>query len=178
MKLRENIGQRVLNRKKRNLERDIRVHNFDTAKSAVLLFNTAEPDSFQVIDEFRKFTVQKGIQCTAFGFVEQKEIPQEMLFRKNYSFITRSDLTWYMKPTGEAVDKFFSKDPDLLVDFTRNVPLELQFLVQLSPARFKIGCYTERENDYDLMINLTDRNDISYLADQIKHYVSILNPTD
>ncbi len=174
-KLRENIGQRVLKRKKRNFEREIRVHNFETAVSAVLLFDTAETDAFSVIDEFRKFTEQKGIRCSAFGFVQQKEIPQEMLFRKNYSFITRNDLTWYMKPAGEAVEAFFSKDPDLLIDFTLDVPLELQFLVQLSSARFKVGCFTERENDYDLMINLTERNDIGYLADQIKHYVSILN---
>lgn len=168
----------VLRKNKKGSDRDIQVHNFDTAESAVLLFDTAEPDSFPVIDEFRKFTEKKGIRCAAFGYVEQKEIPQEMLFRKNYSFITRSDLTWYMKPKGETVDAFFSKDPDLLIDFTFDMPLELQFLVQLSSARFKVGCFTERENDYDLMINLTERHDLSYLADQIKHYVSILNSVE
>lgn len=177
-KLKENIGRRILKRKKKGIEREIHVHNFETASSAVLLFDTTDPDSFSVIDEFRKFAVQKDIRCSAYGYVQQKEIPQEMLFRKNYSFITQKDLTWYLKPTGEAVDSFFATDPDLLIDFTRGAPLELQFLVQLSAARFKIGCYTEGENDYDLMINLTERSDIGYLADQIKHYVSILNSTN
>lgn len=178
VKLKENIGRRVLKRQKKGKDRDIRVHNFETAGSAVLLFDTAEPDAFSVIDAFRKHTEAQGIKCSVFGFVPQKEIPQEMLFRKNYLFITKSDLTWYLKPKGEVVEAFFSHDPDLLVDFTRDVPLELQFLVQLSTARFKIGCYTEGENDYDLMINLTERTDIGYLADQIKHYVSMLNPAN
>ena len=101
-----------------------------------------------------------------------------MLFRKNYYFITRNDLTWYMKPSGEAVDAFYALDPDMLVDFTLDVPLELQFLVQLSTARFKIGCYTENENDYDLMINLTKQQDIGFLAEQFKHYISMLNPVN
>jgi hypothetical protein len=177
-KLKERIGKKILKRKKKGFSREVQVHNFDTAKSAVLLFDTLEPESFPVIKDFRKFIESKGIKCSAFGYVHQKEIPQEMLFWKSYSFITRSDLTWYLKPVGEAVDAFYSNDPDMLIDFTKDVPLELQFLVQLSTARFKIGCFTESENDYDLMINLTDKNDIPFLAEQIKHYVSMLNPAN
>jgi len=176
--LRENIGRRVLKKKRKSFQREIHVHNFETAKSAVILFDASETDSFPVIKEFRKFIENKHIKCAAFGYVRQKEIPQEMLFWKNYLFITKSDLNWYMKPTGDAVDNFFTQDPDILIDFTKEVPLELQFLVVLSNAKFKIGSFTEQENDYDLMINLTDQNDIGYLAEQIKHYVSMLNPTN
>ena len=175
---RENIGRRVLKKKKKGFQRDVCVHNFETAKSAVILFDASEPDTFQVIKDFRKFIEQQGIKCAAFGYVQQKEIPQEMLFWKNYSFITKNDLNWYLKPTGESVDAFYNLNPDLMVDFTREVPLELQFLVQLSDARFKIGTFTEKENDYDLMINLTEQSDIAYLAEQIKHYVSMLNPSN
>jgi len=177
-RLKENIGRRILKRKKKVFQREIQVHNFETAKSAVLLFDTSDPESFQVIKEFRKFIEEKGIQCRAFGFVQQKEIPQEMLFWKNYTFITRNDINWYLKPTGEVADAFYTQDPDILIDFTIEFPLELQFLVQLSTSRFKIGCFTEQENDYDLMINLTGKSDIGYLADQIKHYVSMLNPSN
>ncbi|MEN8227209.1 MAG: hypothetical protein ABFS38_03570 [Bacteroidota bacterium] len=176
--LRENIGKQVLKKKKRAFQREVQVHNFETAKSAVILFDASEPDSFPVIKEFRKFIENHGITCDAFGYVQQKEIPQEMLFWKNYSFITRSDLNWYLKPKGETVDTFYSKNPDIMVDFTKEAPLELKFLVQLSSARFKIGKFTEEENDYDLMINLTEQNDIRYLAEQIKHYVSMLNPSN
>ena len=176
VKLKESIGKRVLKRSKRDFQREVCVHNFNTARSAVILFDTSEPDSFKVIKDFRKFMEGKGIRCSAFGFVNQKETPQEMLFWKNYSFITKKDINWYMKPGGEAVKSFFSKDPDLLIDLTTGFLLELQFLVQMSTARFKIGCFTEQENDYDLMINLTGRCDVGYLIEQVKHYITMINP--
>jgi hypothetical protein len=81
-----------------------------------------------------------------------------------------------MQPGGEAAELFQHENPDILMDFTSDQRIELQFLVQLSTARFKIGCFTEEKNDYDLMIRLSEQNDMSYLAEQIKHYVSILNP--
>lgn len=178
-KLAENIGWRILKRKKKSVQREVRVHNFETAKSAVILFDTSETDAFSVIKEFRNYIKTKGVSCAAFGFVPQKEIPQEMLFWKSYSFITRNDLTWYLRPRGEVVESYYRQDPDILIDFSFRMLLELQYLVQLSTARFKIGCYTEQENDYDMMINLSDNEcEIGYFADQVKHYISMLNPSN
>lgn len=177
-KLKERIGTRMLKRKKKGISRDIHVHNFDTARSAVVLFDTGDPDAFKAIKEFRKFMEAKGIKCSAYGYVQQKEIPQDMLFRKNYEFVTKNDLNWYMKPAGEVVEAFYRNDPDLLVDLTFDNRLEIQFLVQLSTARFKIGCFTESDNDYDLMINLQEKGDVAYLTEQIKHYITMLNPVN
>jgi len=177
-RLREVIGKRVLKKKLKGFERHVHVHNFETAKSAVMLFDANDPAFFPVIKEFRKFIESKGIQCKSFGYVLQKEIPQEMLFQKSFSFITKDDLNWYLKPTGESVEDFYSRNPDILFDLTMQVPLELQFLVRLSNAQFKVSSYTDDENDYDLMIKLTDQNDVAYLTEQIKRYVSMLNPSN
>jgi hypothetical protein len=173
--IKEHIGKRVLKRKKKGFQREVRVHNFDSARSAVILFGTDDPDSFPAIKEFRKFIEKKEITCKAYGYVHQKEIPQEMLFWESYSFITRNDLNWYSKPTGEVVESFYAEDPDILIDLTSHSPLELQYLVHLSTARFKIGIFTEEENDYDLMINLNRPSDVKFLTEQIEHYVSMLN---
>jgi hypothetical protein len=120
----------------------------------------------------------QNIKVSTFGFVHQKEVPQELLFLKNYAFITRKDLNWYMKPSGEATEAFYAADPDLLIDFTPNISLELQFLVALSTARFKAGCFTEEQNDYDLMISLEDNTKIEFLAEQFKRYIAMLNPVN
>jgi len=175
-RIREQIGKRVLKNKKKGLDRDVHVHNFRTARSAVILFDTSHRDSFPVIKDFRKFLEDKDIRCSAYGYVAEKEIPQEMLFWKNYSFITRKNLNWYLKPVGEPVEAFFRDDPDVLFDFTLDHSLGLQFLVQLSGARFKVGCYTELENDYDLMINLKEDCNVEILVGQIKHYMELLEP--
>lgn len=178
VKLKERLGKEVLRRKKRGVSREICVHNFQTAKSAIILFDTSDSQSFKPIKEFQKFLDGEGIKVSTFGYVHQKEVPQELLFLKNYAFITSKDLNWYMKPSGEAVDAFYAADPDLLFDFTMNLPLELQFLVQLSTARFKAGCFTEETNDYDLMISLNDNLEVGYLAEQFKRYIAMLNPVN
>lgn len=174
--LREKIGRRVLKNKLRNFHRETHVYNFESAESAVILFDAQIKNSFHIVKEFRGFLKEKGIKCTVFGYMNQKEIPQDMLFWKDFHVITKSNLNWYLQPGGEAVELYKREDPDMLIDFTINHRLELQFLVQLSPARFKIGCFTEEKNDYDMMINLSEQNDMAYLSEQIRHYVSILNP--
>lgn len=177
-RLKERIGKKVLKNKLKGFERQVRVHNFETAKSAVILFDANDPASFPQIKEFRKFIESKGIQCKSYGYVQLKEIPQEMLFQKSFSFITKTELNWYLKPSGEVVDDFYSRNPDILFDLSMKVPLELQYLVKLSKAQFKISAYTDEENDYDLMIKLTDQDDVGYLCEQVKHYVSMLNPSN
>lgn len=165
----------MLHRKKRALKRDKQLFNFDTADTAVILFDTADPDVLSDMKSFRKFLSEKDIHNTAFGIVHEKKVPEQMLFWENFLFITRNDFNWYLMPKGETVDHFYRTKADILFDFTRSSSLELGFLVGLSPARFKIGCYTEAENDYDLMIRLQPEQSNSYLAEQIKHYVSMLN---
>ena len=174
--LRETIGKKVLKNKLKSFHRETQVHNFKTAKSAVILFDALKENAFKIIWEFRGFLKDKSIDCTIYGYVNQKEIPPDMLFWKDLHIINRSNLNWFLQPRGENVELYKKEDPDMLIDFNTNHRLELQFLVHLSPARFKIGCFTEEKNDYDLMINLSEPNNMSYLSEQIKHYVSILNP--
>jgi len=174
--LREKIGNRVLKNKLKSFQRETRVHNFKTAESAVVLFDAKKKDAFKIIWEFRGFLKDQGINCIVYGYINQKEVPPDMLFWKDLHMINKGNLNWFLQPKGESVDLYKQEDPDMLIDFNTNHRLELQFLVQLSPARFKIGCFTEEKNDYDLMIKLSEQDDMSYLSEQIKHYVSILNP--
>ncbi|MEA3462681.1 MAG: hypothetical protein U9R49_12420, partial [Bacteroidota bacterium] len=153
------------------------VHNFDTAKSAVIIFDAQIKNGFHIVKEFRGFLKDNEINCSVFAYMNQKEIPKDMVFWKGYHIITRRNLNWYMQPVGEDVEQFKQEEPDILFDFSIEPLIELQFLVQLSSARFKIGCFTEEKNDYDLMINLSEQNDMAYLSEQIKHYVGMLNPS-
>ena len=176
--IRKVIGAQVLKKRRKRFSRQVVVHNFETAHTAVILFDTSEDQAGTVIRDFVKFLKEQGISPKAYGMVMQKEIPQEMLFWKEYSFITRSDLNWYKSPKGNVCDGFFAVNPDILFDFTREQSLEIRFLVELSNAAFKVGCFTEAENDYDLMINLGEQYDMAFLSEQFKHYISILNPVN
>lgn len=175
--IRELIGKRVLKNRMKGLKRETHVHNFETAQTAVIVFDAQIKNGFHIVKEFRDYLKTEGVSCSVYAFMNQKEIPKDMVFWKGYHIITRRNLNWYMQPVGEDVEQYKQEDPDILVDFSIEPLIELQFLVQLSSARFKIGCYTEEKNDYDLMINLSEQNDMAFLSEQIKHYVSMLNPS-
>jgi len=175
-KLGRNIGTLILRKKRKKIERETTVHNFKTARSAWIIFDTSMENSFPVVHDFYKFLKSEKIDCNIIGIVEEKEVPSEMLIREKYEFITRNDLTWYYKPKGELSEKFWQSTPDILFDFTFNPRLEIQFLVKLSEARFKVGCYTEEDNDFDLMIRPEGPCKLDYFVDQIKHYINMLNP--
>ena len=72
-RLKESIGKRVLKKKLKGFERQVHVHNFETAKSAVLLFDANEATYFPQIKEFRKFIEGKGIRV-----VEQPVLPGQL----------------------------------------------------------------------------------------------------
>ncbi|MDF1574370.1 MAG: hypothetical protein P1P86_04165 [Bacteroidales bacterium] len=175
--IREKIGNRILKKRSRSFQRETRVYNFESAKTAVVLFDAQKKDALKIIWEFRGFLKDHEIDCKIFGYINQKEVPPDMLFWKDLYMINKSNLNWYLRPKGEAAELFRQEDPDILINFHTSYLLEIQFLVQLSTARFKIGCFTEEKNDYDLMINLSEKNDMAYFSEQIKHYVSILNPS-
>ena len=175
--LANNIGSMLLKRKRKQIERKTEVQNFKIAKSAYIIFDTSMAESFSIIKDFNKYLNSENINCKAIGIVSQKEIPSEMLFWDTYEYITKKELTWFKKPKGEVADAFLAAKPDILFDFTFNAPLEVQYLVQLSLSKFKIGCYTEEANDYDLMINAGNTCELGFFVDQIKHYVNMLNPS-
>lgn len=172
------IGKKVLKRQLKDFSRETRVCNFKAASSGLILFDASEEGVFPVIRDFRDELKKDGLNCSAYAFINEKEVPQEMLFWKDFHVMTRKDLNWFYRPKGEAAELYRDEEVDILLDFTRAYPLVIRHLVQPLRAGFKVGVFTEEENDYDLMIHLKPEEDIAYLAMQVKHYVSILNPSE
>ncbi|MFC2090881.1 DUF6913 domain-containing protein [Bacteroidota bacterium] len=173
------IGYQVIKRRKKNIQRDKGVQNFDTANSAVIVFDTEIPDSCRKIKEFVKFLKSNDIKTGVIGLVAQKETPEDLLEWQNFKFLTKRDITFYGKPKKDVLENFFNLEPELLfvISFKHNITIE--FLTQLSKAKFKVGCFKEEENDLDLMIKpLEPECKVGFFLDQVKHYVKILTPSN
>ncbi len=178
MSLSRNIGNRILRKKKKSLSRNKSLQTFDTARKATIIFDAMLKDCFPPVKEFSKYLVNKGIKTKVIGFVNQKEVPHEMLLWSNFDFITRQDINWYGKPKGDIANEFFRDEPDILFVFSFTEQLPISFLTQLSLSRFKVGCFTESENDFDLMISPPDGNcEVQFFVEQVKHYINMLNPS-
>jgi len=117
------------------------------------------------------------ITTSVIGYVSQKDVRQEVLLWPDINFLTKKEVTWYGAPKGEIAEAYFSKTPDLLFVINFKEDLTIEYLTRLSRARFKVGCFTENENDLDLMINPGNKAcEVGYFIEQVEHYVGLLNP--
>ena len=172
--IKSKIGQFNLRKRLKNQKRKVKTHNFNSAKSAGILFSSPNEQSFIAVKNFLSFLSTKDMKVIALGYVPSKKIPQEFLMRKGINFYCNTDLNWYYKPKNEIIEQFIHQDFDILFDLSMNEYFTVNYVGLLSKAQFKIGKQTA--NAYqDLVIDIKNNNTVDYLIEQIKHYLNILN---
>jgi hypothetical protein len=173
-KIKCKLGHYNLKKHLKSLNRQVKTHNFNTAKSAGILFSSPDDDSFRAIKDFLTFLSEKDLKVYALGYVPSKKIPQQFLLRKGINFYCKTDLNWYYKPKNEIIEQFVNREFDILFDLSLNDYFTVNYTGSLSKASFKIG--VQKENAYqDLVIDVNKNKSVEYLIEQIKHYLTILN---
>ncbi len=175
VKPRESITKGSIRRKKKLSERNRQVHNFTTAKSVAIFFDTLDSESFQKIRDFSKELKNQGIKTEILGYINSEEIPSEMVLWDKCHIISNKDVDWLFKPVNEYVSDFITKEFDILFDLSLSNSIPSKYIVNLSKAAFKVGRYQEDGNDLDLMINIEQEKSVGFLIEQVNNYVSMLN---
>ena len=172
--IKQKIGHFNLKKKLKHLKRKVKTHNFESAKTAGILFNSPDEKSFEAIKQFLSFLSKSDLKVIALGYIPSNKIPENFLMRKNINFYCKSDLNWYYKPKNELVDQFINQEFDILFDLSIKKYFTVNYVGSLSKAAFKIG--KQSENAYqDLLIDIKETNTVEYLIEQIKHYLNIIN---
>ena len=79
------VGNFVLKKKLKKLRRIKKVHNLKTAKRIGIVFNATRQDDYRQVSGFVKDIQDRGIEVKVLGFVNDKDVPDEYLFKKNFS---------------------------------------------------------------------------------------------
>ena len=153
-KIKPKIGHFVLNRTLKKIIRIKEVNNFDSAKTLGIVFNATQQNSYECIKNFISFLSEYELQVLALGFVNDNKIPDNYLYYKGFTFFSKKNLNWHFKPNDKDVDKFIDKQFDILIDFSLENYYPVQYIVGLSKAKFKVGRLSEKNNYYDLMIDI------------------------
>lgn len=168
------IGRFNLNNRLKKLKRKVKTHNFNTAKTAGILFNNPDDASFEEIKQFMSFLSQTDIKVIALAYIPSKKVPENYLMRKGFNFYCKSDLNWYLKPKNEIIEQFITQEFDIMFDLSTKHCFTTYYVGSLSKANFKVG----RQYDmsyHDLSFEIKENNSVGYLIEQIKHYLNILN---
>lgn len=164
-----------MRKKKKQTPRKRAVFNFETAKTAGVLFDANDPDGFTSIIDFSKFLKKEGIKARLLGYVEDKELPDQMVLRDNCEFVSLKDIDLFLRPKNQAGVDFMNTEFDLLFDLNLKEYFTAEYISTLSIARFKVSRFIKADNDFDFMINIEKNPSVEYLIEQIKIYVAILN---
>ena len=171
-------GKYQLSRRLKKMHRNQRMHNFDTARSIGIIFNATQLENFTHVKEFLNTLHDKNLEIYAIGYVDKKEIDDQLVIRKNFNFFCLTDLAWNYLPTASFVNEFIDKKMDILIDLSITDHFALHYIASLSNASFKIGMYNsdkEKQIIYDLMLDITKQPKIEYLIEQVKYYLNMIH---
>jgi hypothetical protein len=164
-----------LKRKLKLFERTREGHNFESAKTAGILFTPTDTFSFEQIKQFLAFLNNQKIQIYVLGYIDNKTIPESFLFWKGINLFSKKDLNWKCIPSTPIVNDFIDKPFDLFFDLSLQDYFPVEYIARLSKSKCKIGRYTEKHETYDLMFELTENQKLDSYLDNIKQYLALIN---
>lgn len=173
--LKQKLGNRALNNKLRNFERQRRSYNFESAKTAGILFTPTDQVSFEQIKQFLNYLGNYKLQIYVLGYIDSKTIPESFLFWKGINLFSRKELGWTLIPKSHLVTDFIDKQFDLLFDLSMDDFFPVEYISRLSKSKFKVGRYTSGHRSFDLMFELNKTNKLEVYLDYIKHYLNLIN---
>jgi hypothetical protein len=173
--IKRNTGLKALSKSLRSVKRNKYVHNLVTARKVAIIGVVNNTKDFDDITNLQKFLTEKNMQVEVLVYFPGKEIPQQLLMRRGINIFNRNEVNWYGKPLLPFVEQFCKVEYDILIDLSMNELFPIRWIATLSRSRFKVGSLSYAGNPYELIITVDNNKEISYLTEQIIHYLNLLN---
>ena len=175
--IRYKIAQYFLKQELEEHARERGFDGFENSKSIGIIFDASQKDDLELATRYVKYLKDHKKRIKAIGFFQGKTIPDMVYSKLEFDYFTKKDLNWYFKPTPGFIEQFINEDFDILIDLNLDLAFPLEYISCLSKAKFKIGKYREKENHYDLMINVPDEKGIKYFLRNLDLYIQQINTT-
>ncbi len=171
--IRKRIGRSIIVRKTRNRKREKNIYGFEEAKLIGVLFKTQNINEFNLIKDFLLYLRKFDCQVVALCYIDSKKIPDYYLLKKGFNFFTKNDLSFFYIPKSQLIEDFINQKFDILLDLSIDELIPIEYIVDLSRAKFKIGKLKKNNHLYDLMIDVSKNNTIESLIENMKYYIPI-----
>jgi len=171
MGLKSIIANSILNSKLSSFVREKKVFNLDSAKSAGVLWELNQKESY---DQLQMELSNAGIKTTSLCYFHfwKTVIPEEIIG------FSRRQTNWLTEiPNIALTEDFIHQKFDLLIDLTGQKHLPIVYITALSEATFKIGYAGNTQNYFDLNIDFPTAPDTKQLTEQILYYLKRINKT-
>lgn len=175
LRIRSAIGRYFLDRQLESIRRESKGIPLSDAKRVGILFSGEDEETLKAITGFVNELRSAGKSVRSLGYVSREKAAVTLRTAWNLEFFSQSDLHWYFRPESRHVVSFIEEPFDVLIDLRMRKGLSVPYMVALSNARFKVGCYHDEEGAlHDLMIRTDKEVSIAEFIAQVRHYLNML----
>jgi hypothetical protein len=170
MGLKLKIANKLLSSQLASISREKKVFNLDTAKTAGILWEFDQKESFDLIE---KELTTAGIKTVGLCYFPRRKA----VIPDGINGFTKKQTTWSEIPKTDLAENFIEQKFDILIDLTGQRNLPILYLTALSAASFKIGYAGGSQNNFDFNIEFQQKPETSQLTEQILYYLKRINKT-
>jgi hypothetical protein len=175
-KIKSYIIHFLINREMKLQKRTKRVVNLVKAGSIGIVFAMENEDDYQFINRFIHQPVINNRDFKVVCYVPEKAIPNYYIPKLKMDLITKKEINFFEKPKRALVEEFIEKKFDLLIVFSANDHLPVDYIAGCSHAHFKAGYYKdEMVKAFDLMIKKSEEMGIYSFYQTIINYLNDIN---
>ena len=177
-KIQNTVGDAVLKRNYKRLSRKRFIHNLSSAQRVGVLFSPSGASELKIVKGFLAFLTNLDIKVFPLAYLDSKKTDINMVMEQHINFVDKKHFNWFHRPMTPEIKDFIKEEFDILINLSMNNILPINFIVSLSRAKLKVGKYFEEKESFtDLMIDIKDSKDMSFLIEQTSHYLSVINNT-
>lgn len=162
MALKRKLSHWRLKRLVQSRKRTKKFINLSKAQSVGIIWGENDRAAFEML---KKYLKEHHIQ---FGDLCYSDQNREITFGDK-------DFSLFGTPKTQAVNDFINQKFDILIDISLADSLSVQIVRALSLASFKTGWSLASPNFFDFSIDVSQRRDAYYLAEQLIYYLNEIN---
>ncbi|MCP4551492.1 MAG: hypothetical protein GY834_05530 [Bacteroidetes bacterium] len=170
-KIQIKVGKYLLERKVKSVKSQKKFHNLETATSIGIVYEYKSKEEFVIIEDLiRKLNEERKI-VKALVYINNPNLLECIPQKLTVNYICPKELNWYLRPDSEYVTDFIKREFDILIDLNTNNLIPLAFVSGLSRAMYKVGMFSKRNKQLDMMIKMPETVDLENLLKEIMRYL-------
>lgn len=164
----------LVSQHKKNNVRERKFHNFQSARSAGILFNASDNNIYAEAKALLAYFKQKQIKTEGMGFADKQQIDSFYKTYTGFNFFCQKDFNFFGKPKSQILKDFIEQPFDILIDLSFSDEISYHTICSMSLASFKAGPMGSRKEEYDFIIELKEEDGPAELIRQLKHYLETI----
>lgn len=146
--------------------------NLDLAETIGILFNATQAKDVMEVSQYALKLQEMGKRVAILGFqnTQDKEL-------NDSRFFNNTNVNWIGIPASDRIEKFMNTPFDLLLTALTEECLPIEYISACSKAKFRVGTFNQNKTHYfDLMVDTNKNNSLTYLLNQIHHFIKAIKP--